>query len=197
MLTFAFYFLGGGRKLCQRTNIATTTSTSTTTTYTADPNIEALQQKLADLQKLLEGDGNSADDLVAEIQLIKDALTATDAGMVKERKRVDAKFAELSDGLKTANDNNAKLTFMLKTLQAPPKRPPLTENPGATCKGSSGAACSPSVQSSGDLDGGSGGNLELVAPSGGVVVKSSYCNTVDLCDLSRDVEALMLKFDPV
>lgn len=91
-----------------------------------------------------------------------------------------------------ANDNIAKLTAALEALQAPPERPPLTSNPGASC---SDEACSPSVESS-QSDDGENGNLELVAPGGGVVVKSSLCPTIELCDLSRDVQALMLKFDP-
>ena len=55
--------------------------------------------------------------------------------------------------------------------------------------------CPPSVEAEANADGASGINLNLVAPAGGVVVKSSFCEEIDLCDLSRDVGALMLKFD--
>ena len=96
----------------------TTPASTTTSTYTADPTIGELEQKLAALQKLLEGGGTSSEDLVAEIELIKGALAAASAGMVQEKKRVDAKFTVLEEGLKAANDNIAVLTAALQALQA-------------------------------------------------------------------------------
>lgn len=78
--------------------VTSTTATTTTSTYTADPNIGALEQKLADLQELLKDGGTSSDDLVAEITLIKEALLAADAAIVQDRERVNTKFTELADG---------------------------------------------------------------------------------------------------
>ena len=65
---------------------ATTLGTSTTRTYTQDPSIGDLEEKLSDLQNLLEAGGSSTDELVSEIKLIKDALVAANTGPSKKKK---------------------------------------------------------------------------------------------------------------
>ena len=90
-------------------------------------------------------------------------------------------------GLTTANANIAMLMADLKKVQAVPQRGPATRTPAVSC---STSPCAPSVQAGGE----DSSYLELVAPSGGVVVKTGLCEPIDLCDLSRDVQALLGKF---
>lgn len=148
---------------------------------TKDAAISALEDKLAALEKLVGG-GSSADDIANEFAAVRDAIVSVEAAMDAERSRIDAMFAK-------ADARYDELAATVAALKSPPRPLPGPDAPGASC-GNGGAACIPEISTGGD----SGLNLELTTPAGSVVVNTPYCSSIDLCDMSRDVEALMNKF---
>ena len=85
---------------------------------------------------------------------------------------------------------NIRIDELLAAMEAatsgPLARPDAT---GDATRCSSPAQCPPSVESAG-----SGADLALRAAGGKVLFESDDCAETDLCELSRDVQAILAKF---
>jgi len=184
---------------CKPLTTVTTATASTTTvtrTWTADPAIAVLEDKLAALAaKLAEaGEGSvSTEDLQAEVGLIEETLEAMRTRLDDEALESQAQLNALTKTVATQADDIAELKAALaeqvRAFQAFAARPSIAPASGLACGEKDAAACAPSVQSDGN------GDLILAAPAGAVSFQTSECEVTDLCKLQREHKSLMDKFD--
>lgn len=184
---------------CRPLTTVTTATASTTTvtrTWTADPAIAVLEDKLAALAAKLakDADGSvSTEDLQAEVGLIEETLEAMRTRLDDEALESQAQLNALTKTVATQADDIAELKASLaeqvRAFQAFAARPSIAPASGLTCGEKDASACAPSVQSDGN------GDLILAAPAGAVSIQTSECEVTDLCKLQREHKSLMDKFD--
>jgi len=153
----------------------TTAAPATTQPTTTNTNVQALEQKLQELQESVNSGGNNTQTITKEITLIQGSLKLVDDGM-------KAQAAEVSALTKSRDAAVARMDALEKvvaSLLEAPKRPDRI-NDGCS-------DCTPSVEASGK-------DLVVRAEAGSISFAPRFCAPVDICDLSRDVAAIMDKF---
>ena len=189
------------------TPATTTTSTTTTVTTTDSQELNDMKTELQALKELLStGDQQNAETIKKEMQAIELALESMTAETRSLRELVAAqarRIDELTVVSKSAADAAAKAIADAKNeidvnLDALREEvsgvmdffattPGLATGVPARCN--SNTACVPEVSSDGD------GTLTLEALSGKVQFESNECGKTDLCELSRQVQGILEKFE--
>jgi len=180
---------------------ATTTAAPTTT---ANPLIATLQKQLKDLKDSVEsGDQTNAATIKKELGLVEGVLgelkTEVDT-MAKSVSTLAARVDAVEAAGKTAQDKfdastsnimqqqegfAAELQTILSTLDDVVAAPVRPEPTASRCKS---RPCAPVVETAGT------GALAIAALGGKITFETDECKETDLCQLSRDVQALLAKF---
>jgi hypothetical protein len=198
------------------TTVKTTTKTTTsvTQTTTEHPKFTKLEESIAALEASInKGDQSNADVLKEEITTIKESLQLlTDqvkelgdvqaANKKQQDERSDQIAADLAqasvahtnlqDTMQEAFDKQAEdrqliaddLKSLNEQLEAALEAPTV---PAPDRTNSCSGTCAPEV--SGDAE-----KLKLTALDGKVVFETAECKETDLCELSRNVKALLTKY---
>lgn len=173
----------------ETTTVTTATTTTVTTTRTKDPAIAILQDKLAALETKLAavGEGTvTVEQLQSEVKLIQESLVAIQARLDADADDFSTQIAALKQAqAENVAELKATLAEQALAFQAFITRPRVPPN---IDDGSKDGARAPSVQSDED------NNLIMAAKGGKVIFESASCEAADLCQLQREHQSLMDKF---
>jgi len=183
---------------CNASTTSTATTTTVTGTTTTNTILQALHNRIAELE-----DGSDVKSVATALENFEAKVAAglksqatvdadqTDAAKTQaaQMQIMQAQIAELQQQQKEAWTALGDVRTLVATTLSKPTTPDV-DIPRSGCR-ATGATCAPTVETTAD---GSGG-IVLNALGGKVMFESAECQATDLCKLAQDVAAVLAKFD--